>query len=210
MVLAVLLFAVRVLYLMHKICTGFSKTENVRGKRTPCRTLICIGSGGHTTEMLQLMKSLDFSKYYPRHYILANTDVTSKQKIYTLEEKYSEEKDFHLIPIPRSRKVGQSYVTSVFSTLYSVIYSIPVMLKLRPELILCNGPGTCIPICVVAFLMKAVFFCDTRIIFVESFCRTRTFSFSGKILMYIADNVVVQWPILKSKLKRADYLGQLM
>lgn len=191
---------------MHKAATGFSRTAPQ--KRTkPCKTIICIGSGGHTTEMLKLVHDLDFAKYTPRYYILANSDRMSQTKINSLEKANC---DFKIVEIPRSRTVGQSYFTSIFTTLYSVICSIPVVWDIKPDLVLCNGPGTCIPICAIAFLMKAAFVCDTRIIFVESYCRTRSFSLSGKILMYFADNVVVQWPKLKNKLKRAEYVGQLM
>ncbi len=36
--------------------------------------------GGHTAEMLQLVKSLDPMNYTPRNYIYANTDILSKEK----------------------------------------------------------------------------------------------------------------------------------
>lgn len=191
---------------MHKAATGYSRAAtNKRNK--PCKTIICIGSGGHTTEMLKLVETLDFTKYTPRHYILANNDQISETKIKGLEKANG---DFKIVAIPRSRIVGQSYFTSIFTTLYSIVYSVPVVWGIKPDLVLCNGPGTCIPICVIAFLMKAALVCDARIVFVESYCRTRSFSLTGRILMYFADNIVVQWPKLKEKLKRAEYIGQLM
>lgn len=193
------------MFLMHKAATGFSRISSKRTK--PCKTVICIGSGGHTTEMLQLLRTLDFGRYSPRYYIMASSDKTSPAKILAIENSNT---DFEIVEIPRSRIVGQSYITSVFTTLYSILYSVPVVCRIRPDLVLCNGPGTCIPICVTAFLLKAGFVSDTRIVFVESFCRTRSFSLSGKILMYFADNILVQWPKLRGKLKRAEYIGQLM
>lgn len=206
LILTFLLILARILFLMHKAATGFSRTTpNKRIK--PCKTIICIGSGGHTTEMLQLIANLDFSKYAPRFYLIANSDKISAEKIRTLENSNN---DFRIIEIPRSRVVGQSYITSIFTTLYSIFYCIPVVCRIQPDLLLCNGPGTCIPICVIAFLLKAAFVCNTQIVFIESFCRTRSFSLSGKILMYFADNILVQWPKLRNKLKRAEYIGQLM
>lgn len=211
-VLFVLTLIARALYLVHKITTGFSKVP--ASKRTAhCKTIICVGSGGHTTEMLMLVQTLDFDRYSPRYYIMANTDHISSCKIHAVEKTKSnaqESTDYKIIEIPRSRHVKQSYFTSIFTTLYSVVYSIPVVCRIRPDLILCNGPGTCVPICFIAFMLKVLFICDTRIIFIESFCRTRTFSLTGKILRYIADNVVVQWPYLKTKMKQAEYIGQLI
>lgn len=161
--------------------------------------------------MISLIKTLDFEKYSPRYYIVANTDTTSISKVESLEyQKNNPDSHTKIISIPRSRIVSQSYITSIFTTLYSILYTIPVMLRIQPDLILCNGPGTCIPICLIGFFLKAAFIKDTRIVFVESFCRTETFSLSGKILTYFADNFLVQWPTLKRKLKRAEYIGQLM
>lgn len=160
--------------------------------------------------MLQLLKNIDFEKYSPRYYILASSDTTSRNKIKELEESKQNPNDYHLISIPRSREVHQSYITSIFTTIISIIYSIPYVLKIRPDLILCNGPGTCIPVCIIGFLLKLAFVTDTRIVFIESFCRTKTFSLTGKILIYLADNFLVQWLTLKRRLKRAEYIGQLM
>lgn len=201
----------RILFLIHKITTGYSKYEQTK-RQKPCETMICIGSGGHTTEMLKLLECVDFSKYSPRYYIIAKNDKTSLLKVEELEQrrKINGHSHYKIIRIPRSRIVHQSYITSIFTTLFSILYCIPVVLRYRPDIVLCNGPGTCIPICGLSFLLKAFFIKNTRIVFIESFCRTKTFSLSGKILTYIADNFIVQWPALARKLKRAEYIGQLM
>jgi beta-1,4-N-acetylglucosaminyltransferase len=83
------------------------------------------------------------------------------------------------------------------------------MLKKRPELIVCNGPGTCIPICVIAFMMRVLYITDTKIVFVESICRVKTLSLSGKILLLFADIVLVQWPKLKEIYRRTTFIGRL-
>ena len=43
--------------------------------------------------------------------------------------------------IPRSREVGQSWSSSVLTTAYSLVFSTYAMLRLRPQVIICNGPG---------------------------------------------------------------------
>ncbi|XP_022915917.2 UDP-N-acetylglucosamine transferase subunit ALG14 [Onthophagus taurus] len=207
-ILLILLVITRVMYVIHKVTTGHTKLTDK--KRThPAKTIICMGSGGHTTEMLLLIQGLDFKKYTPRSYIIAKTDTTTYKKIKHFESTLNEG-SYTIYKVPRSREVHQSYITSIFSTLYSILYCIPLILKIRPEVVLCNGPGTCIPICGLVFLLKVAFLSQCRIVFVESFCRTETFSLTGKILMYFADNIVVQWPKLQQKLKRSDYIGQLM
>lgn len=43
-------------------------------------------SGGHTTEAITLVSSLDFERYSPRTYIIGEGDVLSTQKAVKLEE----------------------------------------------------------------------------------------------------------------------------
>ena len=43
--------------------------------------------------------------------------------------------------IPRSREVGQSYLSSILSTLKAFANCITMVYKERPSLLLVNGPG---------------------------------------------------------------------
>ncbi|GKA92946.1 serine carboxypeptidase-like protein [Tanacetum coccineum] len=73
----------------------------------------------------------------------------------------------HFMQIYRSREVGQSYITSVGTTLLAIGHALWLMVKIRPQVILCNGPGTCIPICAIAFVFK---YYDIRKECVTSIC----------------------------------------
>lgn len=44
-----------------------------------------IGTGGHTAEALTLLSALDFTRYYPRTYIVSHGDTLSAKKSVTLE-----------------------------------------------------------------------------------------------------------------------------
>ncbi|KDR11228.1 UDP-N-acetylglucosamine transferase subunit ALG14 homolog [Zootermopsis nevadensis] len=196
-----------VIYSVHKI-TRKSVAKCFR----PLRTAIIIGSGGHTTEMLKLLQNLNPRNYSPRIYIMASTDTSSEVKIHQTENNSFSRNGspcYEIVTIPRSRSVGQAYITSVFTTFFASFASLPVMLKKRPELIICNGPGTCIPICVVAFLMRVLCITNSKIVFVESICRVKTLSLSGKILLLFADKVLVQWPKLHEVYRRTTYIGRL-
>ena len=48
--------------------------------------------------------------------------------------------------------MGQSYFTSIFTTLYAAIFSFLTVFRYKPEVLLLNGPGTCVPVAVAAFL----------------------------------------------------------
>ena len=178
-------------------------------KKSNYKTLIVIGSGGHTTEILRIVKHLDAVKFTPRIYVVAESDDKSKTKIHDTEESFSKKGEYRIVKIPRSRKVHQSYISSVFTTLYAILYSIPIIFLHNPDLVLCNGPGTCVPICLVAFLTRVLYLSDNVIIFFESICRVKTLSLTGKILQFFADRVIVQWPELKQAYKKAIFIDDL-
>ncbi|XP_018916801.2 UDP-N-acetylglucosamine transferase subunit ALG14 [Bemisia tabaci] len=210
--LVIAIFAIRTLCMLYFIKTGRRRVDL---KLKPnVKTIIVIGSGGHTTEMLRLVRHLDSNKFYPRLYMMAASDKTSENKIIELETCLEVEEDgwssnYRVVKIPRSRSVGQSYITSIFTTLYSILMTVPKVILVNPDLILCNGPGTCIPVCVIAFLMRVFCFSNNVIVFVESVCRVKSLSLSGKILMYIADEIVVEWMELQSRYPRTKYIGRL-
>ncbi|XP_021891375.1 UDP-N-acetylglucosamine transferase subunit ALG14 homolog isoform X3 [Carica papaya] len=183
----------------------------------PLSTLIILGSGGHTAEMLDLLSVLQKNRFKPRFYIAAATDNMSLQKARALENSLADMSEIKDVPqqfmqIYRSREVGQSYVTSVWTTLLALAHALWLMIKIRPQVVLCNGPGTCVPICVIAFLFKVVGIRWSSTFYVESIARVRRLSLSGLVLykLRIADQIFVQWPQLKSKYPRAHYVGRLM
>lgn len=189
----------RLVYLLVVIRRNASAgLQGVFKRKGPARTMIVMGSGGHTAEMLQIVERLDFTRYTPRQYVIAEADKTSVVKVIDVEvhrEPDLSKQQYEIVTISRSRHVQQSYFSSIFTTLAAICNSIPLVLRHRPDLILTNGPGTCVPVCLVAFLAKLFFLAPAcRIVFVESFCRVKSLSLSGKILLWITDLFVVQWP----------------
>ncbi|XXG74293.1 hypothetical protein AAC387_Pa07g3054 [Persea americana] len=187
----------------------------------PMCALIILGSGGHTAEMLNLVAVLQKDKYTPRFYIAALTDNMSLQKAQVLEESLAHQMHesagertevAQFMKIYRSREVGQSYLTSVGTTLVAIVHALWLVFKIKPQVVICNGPGTCIPLCAAAFLQKVVGIKWSYIFYVESIARVKKLSLSG-LLLYksnLADQIFVQWPQLQKKYPKAHYVGCLM
>uniref|UniRef100_A0A182QI36 UDP-N-acetylglucosamine transferase subunit ALG14 n=1 Tax=Anopheles farauti TaxID=69004 RepID=A0A182QI36_9DIPT len=196
------LLLVRLVQLLISIRRG-QTSSTVSPRTVPARTMIVMGSGGHTAEMLRIAERLDGGRYSPRQYVVASTDKTSVVKVIESEIRRQpdpEKQTYEIITIPRSRDVHQSYVSSVATTVLALLNCVPIVLRARPELILTNGPGTCVPVCLIAFLARLLFLnTKCKIVFIESFCRVRSLSLSGRILLYIVDLFVVQWPELMEK-----------
>ncbi|KAI3417008.1 uncharacterized protein J3R85_014852 [Psidium guajava] len=209
----VLLILIRFLYVVH----WSGKQLHGKSQRS-YSTLIVLGSGGHTAEMLNLLSVLQKDRFAPRFYIAAATDNMSLQKARLMEDSLIDMagvkvgKTAKYLQIYRSREVGQSYVTSVWTTLVAATHALYLMIQLRPEVILCNGPGTCIPLCAIAFLFKVLGIRWSSIFYMESIARVKRLSLSGLLLykLRVADQFFVQWPQLQRKYPRAEYVGRLM
>jgi len=98
------------------------------------KVLAVLGSGGHTTEMMYLLQSLQRNSISEISYVLAETDKTSQDRMDTYERKICEEQNVEprhkFYRIPRSREVGQSYFSSIFTTLYSFLFAAQIVYQL--------------------------------------------------------------------------------
>lgn len=166
---------------------------------------------------------------HPRHYLVSTGDVNSTKAISSLEssilENYPElcpnkstprperfggldPVDYSVHYIPRARDFGQSYFTSIFSTLKSGLTAFRLVWSLKPQLILTNGPGTAVPIVLAAYFARLLGRFSThyspalapRVTFVESIARVSSVSLTGLLLWPFVDDYIVQWPPSKSSL----------
>nr|CAH0099192.1 unnamed protein product [Daphnia galeata] len=181
-------------------------------RQKPVKILIVMGSGGHTGEMLRLLYTLDFRHFSPRLYLVARTDDMSAQRVQQLESSHVSTADsFQTVAISRSREVHQSWISTILSFVQSTLDSLRILLSYQPDLILCNGPGTCVPPCLVALLLRVLWIKRSTIVFVESICRVNTLSLTGKLMVHLlADRSIVQWPELHAKYPQTVFLGRLV
>jgi len=223
--LFLLILSIRIIIVLQRIKSNTNRSRS--NKKTPfkikcnrpAKTLVVLGSGGHTAEMLRLLSSItNHDNYQPLNYIIASTDTTSQNRLEALrksaensrtsKEKSGQTLRLHVPPhnrifkIPRAREVGQSYFTSIFTTIYSILYTAHIVLiKNQPDILLLNGPGTCLPIALWTFIARVLGLCEGEIIFCESFCRVKSLSLTGNILwkMGIVDLFLIHWPELLEK-----------
>ncbi|KAJ4766590.1 UDP-N-acetylglucosamine transferase subunit ALG14-like protein [Rhynchospora pubera] len=213
--LIVSLLVIRVTYVLYWTGRPFK-----RDPTTSLRTMIILGSGGHTAEMLSIVNVPQKDKYAPRSYVAALTDGMSLQKAQVYEESLlnsennveKKREGAQFMQIYRSREVGQSYITSIGTTVVAIIHAMWIVLKLRPQVILCNGPGTCIPLCACAYLLKLLGWSWCTIIYTESIARVKNLSLSGLLLykLRLADQFLVQWPRLQQKYPRSQDVCPVM
>ncbi|KAH8287467.1 hypothetical protein KR054_007887 [Drosophila jambulina] len=184
-------------------------------------TYVVLGSGGHTAEMCRLTQALllqqdtkQAGKYQPIRFILASSDTTSERQLRdALPAPVTARSEF--VKVPRSRSVGQSWLSTVFTTLWALLWSCYLVWRDQPQLILCNGPGTCVPFCYAAYVCRLLgrLPARSRIVFVESFCRVESLSLSGRLILPLADLFVVHWPALATRYshkRNLCYFGRIL
>lgn len=170
-----------------------------------------LGSGGHTAEMLRIISAVGWKRYTKRIYIIAQGDTISVAKAIAHEKEIGEGA-FEIIYIPRARHVHQSYLTAPFTTIQSLLTCLwkitlePMLSKERiiADVLVTNGPGTCVPIALAAFLPRLFFLKSTSTIYIESFARLTRLSLSGKLVRPIVDRFFVQWEGLRDHLTAGD------
>lgn len=166
--------------------------------REKIATLVVIGSGGHAGEMLRLTQTLDTS-LYDVTFVAATSDRTSQAKFDASPEAL--QGPWHRIP--RAREVHQSWSSTFVSTSRALAASLRLVARLRPDLVVANGPGTCLPVCLVARLLGA------RLIFCESWCRVKRLSLTGRILYPLCHRFLVHWACLCDRYPRAEFIGHI-
>ncbi|KAL7449143.1 hypothetical protein ACHAWC_001232 [Mediolabrus comicus] len=156
--------------------------------------------------MIQLIQQLDTTVYAPIIYIVGESDVTSIPRLQRNDDKNTTDDhptitaSAQVYTLPRAREVHQSYLSSIFTTLYSTYKTLQLLYTIRPNLIMTNGPGTCVPLVYCAFVLRLWFsLMNDRTIFIESICRVKTLSLSGKLVYPIVDSFMVHWPNLMER-----------
>ncbi|KAJ2284996.1 metalloprotease [Coemansia sp. RSA 2706] len=172
---------------------------------------VVLGSGGHTAEMARLLQGVEFDRYTRRLYIVGEDDALSLDQIAAVEVRSSVYSGEYFVErVPRSREVGQSWASTPLSVARCLARTARVLLYHRPDVVLCNGPGNCVVVCVVALVPRILGLKRIPIIYVETFARVRTLSLSGKLLYPLADRFIVQWPQLLGRYPRAEYIPNLV
>lgn len=192
--------------------------------------LYVLGSGGHSTEMTLMIKS----KYrgnasMHRRYVMSDADVFSwgleRGLEATIHDTYTTNTagTYDSLSVTRARRVGQSYITSVFTSLlcaFEVLVALTAIPEERPKekygkayqcphVVFTNGPGTGFIVCFVAHLLKIFSVAPQthlKLVYIESWARVENLSLTGKLFHYtgIADLFLVQSHELAQKYNKTN------
>ncbi|PCH05090.1 Hypothetical protein PENO1_024250 [Penicillium occitanis (nom. inval.)] len=240
-VLALFIVTFVLIISLHLLLSSSQHTAvpKLRRRGAPTHVLIVLGSGGHTAEMLSMLRRmpLDPNTHTFRTYVVTSRDSFSASKAAAFEatlhaqykdSKQTQNQDYEIITVPRARRVHQSYLTAPFSTIQCFWACLQVLRGRHadqqrskrnakspyPDLILTNGPATALKTSQTSKDNSATT-SPLRTVFIESWARVTTLSLSGKILLPFVDRFLVQWPNLEGKqawrgMRKAEYVGTII
>lgn len=98
---------------------------------------LVLGSGGHTSELLKIITNLPASIADTAKHLLiySEGDTLSLDKYKLAVTSDSDEAPAVIRRVTRARMVGQSYFTSIITTIYSFIMSIFILFQFRPKIV---------------------------------------------------------------------------
>ena len=138
-------------------------------------------TGGHTSEALALIATLDPTRYTPRRYIVSEGDSLSAQKAVELEKTFNlvsgsrsffknydiqnstkaEDDSYDIVVVPRARRVHQSLLSTPPTALWSLLYSSMYLIRHTvsrerafADVLVLNGPGTCFTFSLAIYVTK--------------------------------------------------------
>jgi len=138
-------------------------------------------SGGHFTEIKQIIPALRDNDYY--FVTMYGPNTKGLKKVY------------YMIDVSRNPIY---FIINTFQ-------SLRLFFKTKPDLIITTGASFVVPFCLIAKLFRK------KVIYIESICRTNSKSLSARILYHFVDLFLVQWKTsLKLWGKKAKYVGAVV
>ena len=157
------------------------------------KVLVLLGMGGHTSQILRLVKAM--GPNYRYEYIIGHDDTTSANKVTYLGK-------VHKMRNPRLMD-DKSVVKVFFNMFPTTWHALKILLKSNPNTVISAGPSMTIPLFWIAKLL------GIKTVFVESWVRVHNKSKTGKLVYPVSDLFIVQWETMKKAYPRAVFAGRL-
>lgn len=152
---------------------------------------VCLvgGAGGHLRELVQIENVLE-RETFECFFVTIDTPFTR-----SLEKAY-------LIPL-----LGNDLPRLLVTNIFNLLFALKIILRESPEVVIATGPEFAIPYCVLSKIRRK----ESRTFFVESLCRFKAPSATGRIIGPFVDYYLVQWPqTMRHSPKKAKYWGRVI
>jgi len=150
-------------------------------KRKKLQVCLTASAGGHMSQLLKVAESCKGCKTFC---------VTTRDVV---REKLKEYGNVHI--------VGECNREHPLRVILVLMRCINVILRERPDVVISTGAAVGCIMCFLGKLLRA------KVVWIDSITNVERLSLSGRMVKYIADLFLVQWPELTVKYKNVGYAG---
>jgi len=144
-------------------------------------------SGGHLAQMKKLIEGLKDEEGWQG---------------FLVTEKLAKKTDCSL-PVYYLKQVNRKEWKFPFLMIENTFISLNILIKEKPNVIISTGTLCTIPMMLLGKIT------GRKIIYIESFAKTKTATITGKFAYRFADRFMVQWPSMLKVYPKAVYKGGL-
>ncbi len=107
-------------------------------------------------------------------------------------------------------KLGEVYVVGECNRQHPIrviavfLRCLRIMLRERPDVVISTGAAAG---CMLCFLCKMI---GAKVVWIDSITNVERISLSGRMVRYIADLFLVQWPELAGRYKKVEFVGTVV
>ena len=148
------------------------------------RICLAASAGGHISQLLKLAACWDGYKTF----YVTTTEVV-RDNLGKLGEVYV---------VGECNRQHPIRVLAVFLRCVRIIY------KERPDVVISTGAAAG---CILCFLGKLL---GAKVVWIDSITNVERISLSGRMVRYIADLFLVQWPELAGRYEKVEYVGAVV
>ena len=148
------------------------------------RICLAASAGGHISQLLKLAESWDGYETF-----CVTTTQVVRDKLSRFGEVYV---------------VGECNREHPIRVISVLLRCIRIMLRQRPDVVISTGAAAG---CMLCFLGKMI---GAKVVWVDSITNVERLSLSGRMVRYIADLFLVQWPELAGRYKRVEFVGTVV
>ncbi len=152
-------------------------------KKKNKKVCFAASSGGHYEQLLMLKPLMD---KYESFVVTEKTDYISNKTAI---------KTYYL------KQVNRKELFFVLKMIMNVCLSLNIYLKEKPDVVICTGVLSMIPICLIAK------FTGKKLIYIESFAKVTSPTLTGRLLYKFANRFYVQWESMLEVYPNAIFLG---
>ncbi|KXU41369.1 MAG: PssD/Cps14F family polysaccharide biosynthesis glycosyltransferase [Longibaculum muris] len=142
-------------------------------------------SGGHFEQLMML---------YP---------LMKKNNSFIITEKAKYDVNTKNIKTYYLRQTNRNELMLIINLLINLLKSIYIYYKEKPDIVICTGVLSMIPICLIAKINRK------KLIYIESFAKVNSPTLSGKLLYKFADVFYVQWESMIDIYPKARFIGYI-